>query len=213
MAEDRDADLALEGLVHDLNNVFQTIIESAELLEADRKWAAVGRTLRRCAGRGQRIVDGYCHATAGAPGVELDQVAAAAVEFARDVLTALRISGVEFRVDVERGVRLKGVPASWERALFNLLINAGQAMPDGGLVEIRGAAGASGVQITVTDDGPGIPEEVLPHIFKPRFSTSACRTGMGLHIVKSLVRQNGGAVEVSNRAGCRGAQFRITVPP
>ena len=212
MSEERDSDLALEGLVHDLNNVFQTIIESAELLDSDRKWSAVARTLRRSADRGRRIVDGYCGATGAVPTIDLDQVVQAAVEFAGDVLAALRISGVEFHLDVQRGMRLKGNPIAWERALFNLLINAGQAMPQGGVVQVSGCGDERQIEITVADDGPGIPEDVLPHIFNPRFSTSASRTGMGLQIVRSLVRKNGGAVQAVNRAGGRGAEFRITVP-
>jgi signal transduction histidine kinase len=212
MTEERETDLALEGLVHDLNNVFQTIVESAELLEPDRKWASLARTLRRSADRGRRIVDGYCETTAAVATVDLEQVVEAAVEFAADVLVALRISGVEFRRDVERGIRLKGHPTAWERVFFNLLINAGQAMPKGGAVSIQGRLNDDQVVVTVADDGPGIPEEVLPHIFKPRFSTSAKRTGMGLQIVKSLVRKNGGTVHAANRAEGRGAEFRITVP-
>jgi signal transduction histidine kinase len=172
----------------------------------------VARTLRRSADRGRRIVEGYCGTTAAAPAVELDQIVEAAVEFARDVLSALRISGVEFHRNLERGIRVKGNPIAWERALFNLLINAGQAMPQGGIVEVRGSENEKHVEITVADNGPGIPEDVLPHIFRPRFSTSSTRTGMGLHIVRSLVRKNGGAVHASNRAGGRGAEFRITVP-
>ena len=49
------ADLTLEGLVHDLNNVFQTIAESAELLEDDPRWEKLAHTLQRSAGRGHRI--------------------------------------------------------------------------------------------------------------------------------------------------------------
>jgi len=211
MAEERDVDLALDGLVHDLSNVFQTILESAELLSSDKKWTALARTLRRSADRGRRIVNGYRETTAAAA-ADLEAVVDAAIEFATDVLRALRITGVQFRRELDSGLRLKGDPAAWERVLFNLFINAGQAMPKGGVVDVRARLGENLVEITVADNGPGIPEEVLPQIFEPRFSTSKSRSGLGLHIVKSLVRKNGGTVQAANRAGNRGAEFRISVP-
>ncbi len=211
MPEERDADLALDGLVHDLSNVFQTILESAELLSSDKKWTSLARTLRRSADRGRRIVNGYRETTAAAA-ADLEAVVDAAIEFATDVLRALRITGVQFRRDLDSGLRLKGDPAAWERVLFNLLINAGQAMPKGGVVDVRARLSEDSVEITVADNGPGIPEEVLPQIFQPRFSTSKSRSGLGLHIVKSLVRKNGGTVQAANRAGNRGAEFRISVP-
>jgi signal transduction histidine kinase len=213
MPEEREVELALEGLVHDLNNVFQTILESADLLDADRKWAPVARTLRRSAQRGRRIVDGYCETTTAAATCDLEVVVQDAVEFAGDVLAALRISGVEFRPDIESGLRLKGSSTTWERILFNLFINAGQAMKKaGGVVEVGAKRNGDEIEIAVTDNGPGISQEVLPHIFKPRFSTSSARTGLGLHIVRSLVRRNGGAVQAQNRTDAPGALFRITVP-
>jgi len=212
MPEERDADLALDGLVHDLSNVFQTILESAELLHSDEHWIWLARALRRSAVRGQRLVDGYRETNVAAPTADLQTVVEDAIEFAADVLRALRITGVQFRRDLGAGLRLKGNPTTWERVLFNLLINAGQAMPKGGVVDVRTRLRENSVEITVADNGPGIPEEVLPQIFQPRFSTSKSRSGLGLHIVESLVRKNGGTVQAANRAGSRGAEFRISVP-
>jgi signal transduction histidine kinase len=210
MPADREQDLVLEGVVHDLNNVFQTILESVEVLAADEKWTSLARALRRSASRGQRIVTGL-HESAPAA-LELEAIVEDAMQFASDVLRVLRISGIEFDCNVEPGIRLPGPPTAWERVLFNLLINAAQAMRSGGAIEIHGRRSAGHVEIIVEDNGPGIPPEILPRIFQARFSTRPAGSGLGLHIVKSIVRENGGTVTASNREGRPGACFQITVP-
>ena len=94
MPADREQDLVLEGIVHDLNNVFQTILESVEVLAADEKWTSLARALRRSASRGQRIVTGL-HESAPAV-LELEAIVEDAVQFASDVLRVLRRHGFVF---------------------------------------------------------------------------------------------------------------------
>jgi signal transduction histidine kinase len=117
---------------------------------------------------------------------------------------------------LEPGIRLKGLPGAWERVFVNLFLNAAQAMKHSGTVHVRSRGGSAGVEIVVWDEGPGIPPEILPEIFQPHFSTKSSRRpafkGLGLHIVDSVVRQNGGAVTAANRAGGAGAEFTIRLP-
>jgi signal transduction histidine kinase len=101
--------------------------------------------------------------------------------------------------------------------LTNLFLNAAQAIAQGGTedrgsIEIAAARAGSAIEITVADSGPGIHPKILPRIFEPRFSTRAKRSGLGLHIVQTIVRQNGGEVTAANRPSGEGAQFRITLP-
>jgi signal transduction histidine kinase len=70
--------------------------------------------------------------------------------------------------------------------------------------------GAGVVEIVVRDEGPGIAPEILAGIFKPHVSTRG--SGLGLHIVETIVKQDGGEVRASNRAEGRGAEFTITIP-
>lgn len=104
------------------------------------------------------------------------------------------------------------IPAVLARAselkevLVNLLENARAAVPHGGRVEISAVldsrgAGTSDVTLTVTDDGGGIPEELLPRIFEPHFSTRSTGTGLGLAIVHRLVESWGGTTAVRSRVG------------
>ena len=78
------------------------------------------------------------------------------------------------------------------------------------MVEIRATTSEDGgVEIRVADEGPGIPTEILPRIFEPRFSTHASHTGLGLHIVESVVTENGGTVHAANRPEGKGAEICI----
>jgi signal transduction histidine kinase len=209
MAEQAAADLTREGVVHDLNNVFQTVSEAAYLLSSDPRWSSIAAMLDRSVERGRLIV--RCLGEKPASYGDLEQVVDSAIEVAGDVLQALRIPGIEFYRDIQPGIRLQGVPGCWERALLNLFVNAGEAMQQGGIVEVSARRVADQVEITVADNGPGIPEEVLPFVFRPSFSTRQRASGMGLHIVEDIVQRNGGTVSVTNRSG-GGAEFRITAP-
>ena len=120
---------------------------------------------------------------------------------------------LEFTRNIEEGVRMRGNATAWERVFMNLFLNAAQAMEEDGVVEIAAARTARGVEIVVSDDGPGISAKILPRVFEPGFSTRAKRSGLGLHIVKSIVAEHGGIVEASNRPNRQGAQFSILLPP
>ena len=66
--------------------------------------------------------------------------------------------------------------------------------------------------IRVSDNGPGIPEAILGKIFSPRFSTHGQHAGLGLHIVRTIVRETGGTVAAANGEKGAGAVFTITAP-
>jgi signal transduction histidine kinase len=102
-----------------------------------------------------------------------------------------------------------------ELALLNLVSNAVDAMADGG--ELRIDARATGtparVEVTVSDTGTGIPDDLLPRIFDPWVTTKERRhgTGLGLSITRDVVQRLGGAIEVSTRLGA-GTAFKVTLP-
>lgn len=92
----------------------------------------------------------------------------------------------------------------------NLVRNGLEAAPRGGHVTIELHDGRGAVHIRITDDGPGIPEDVLARIYEPFFSTKEGGTGMGMAIVHSLVTLHGGTIDVTT--GKTGTSFEITVP-
>lgn len=97
----------------------------------------------------------------------------------------------------------------------NLVENAGDAMPSGGVITIRGVADDRWVKVTISDDGPGIAPELHDMIFEFNFSDGAAarpgKLGFGLWWVKALMVRLGGSVSVESD-GCSGTTFRLKIP-
>lgn len=101
-----------------------------------------------------------------------------------------------------------------EQLMFNLLQNAVDAQPNGGRIGIRTVIPGNGtLNIDVTDAGPGIPPDVLPHIFEPFYTTKSSEkgTGLGLAIAKRIAEDHGGTIEARSENG-KGMTFSIILP-
>lgn len=92
-----------------------------------------------------------------------------------------------------------------------MFLNAVQAMSGQGVIEVKAARVAQWDEITIADTGPGIPQENVPQIFEPLFTTRAKGTGLGLAICKQIMEKHGGVIEVVH-PGAGGAVFRIRFP-
>jgi signal transduction histidine kinase len=115
-------------------------------------------------------------------------------------------------VDIPPDLRVTADPQLLENILLNLLLNAGQALGDGpGRIIVRATETPDRTRIAVADDGPGIPEEVLPRLFKPFFTTRTRGTGLGLTIVRKFVSVMDGRIEVETRPG-GGTTFTVVLP-
>lgn len=103
------------------------------------------------------------------------------------------------------------------QVFLNLLLNAGDAMPNGGNIRITGSLDANAAsrpalfRLLFSDNGCGIPPEFLPKIFDPFFTTKPEGTGLGLSIVHKILEQHGGLVEVESSVGV-GTVFKLTFP-
>ncbi|MEO8027745.1 MAG: HAMP domain-containing sensor histidine kinase [Bryobacteraceae bacterium] len=203
-------DLTIECLVHDLNNVFQTLLEAADLLTTDPQWAGLAGTIFRSVDRGKSITQSL---TASEPDqVDLTAAIDKSVQFAEDFVATALNGRVVFARDLAPGLKVKGASSVWERVFVNLFLNAVQEMPAGGRVHVHSRAVGDRAEIVVFDDGPGISATILNDIFKPRFSTSLSRSGLGLHIVATIVAQHHGSVLAGNRTDSTGAIFTISLP-
>jgi signal transduction histidine kinase len=133
---------------------------------------------------------------------------------------------VEMRVDVPEALRpLQGDPHQLRQIFTNLLTNAFEAMDGSGAIDITATAveaddeaasaaeQATGptIRITITDNGPGIPAEVVDRIFSPFFTTKPQGSGLGLAIVRKIVDAHDGRIDVGGRPG-GGTVFRVTLP-
>lgn len=100
-----------------------------------------------------------------------------------------------------------------KQALVALLVNAVEAMPEGGTLAVRAEGEPGGVRIAVADTGVGIPPDVLPHIYEPFFTTKegGSGVGLGLAVAYGIVEQHGGRIEVASELG-RGTTFEVHLP-
>ncbi|MCA1964590.1 MAG: response regulator [Prosthecobacter sp.] len=142
-----------------------------------------------------------------------------------------RAPRIEYRLEVAPGLPTLAVdPAQIRRLLGNLIRNAEQAQPHGGIITLRCQAhdpgesyphelpadhqeSPAGVIIEITDTGEGIPAENLPHIFEPYFSTRKAEnaTGLGLTVCESIAKAHGGSISVRSEPG-RGTAVRLYLP-
>ena len=98
-----------------------------------------------------------------------------------------------------------------KQAFYNVIKNAVQAMKSGGILRITSAASPEGVAITFTDTGGGISQENLTKVFEPYFTTKSSGSGLGLLIVRRIVRAHGGEIELQSNEG-QGLAFTIRLP-
>jgi two-component system NtrC family sensor kinase len=143
------------------------------------------------------------------------------VDLNRGIDDVLRIAGhtlKKHRAAVHRDYAplplVRCAPSQINQVLLNLVVNAAQALPeDGGNIGVQTRANGRFVEITVEDDGKGIPAEALSRIFDPFFTTKAVGkgTGLGLSIAYQIVRDHGGSISVESQPGA-GARFVVTLP-
>ena len=98
-----------------------------------------------------------------------------------------------------------------QQAFMNLLLNAVEAMGNGGELTVVTESANGGVKISIRDTGTGIASEHLPHVFDTFFTTKKHGTGLGLAIAKRIVAEHCGVIEVQSQPG-HGATFIITLP-
>jgi signal transduction histidine kinase len=107
-------------------------------------------------------------------------------------------------------------PKQIQQVFLNLILNAVQAMQDGGTLTISSTVvecrGTQMVRIAIADTGPGIPAQILGKIFTPFFTTKAQGTGLGLAICHKLVEQHNGTLSVTSEDGA-GTVFTVELPP
>jgi two-component system sensor histidine kinase PilS (NtrC family) len=127
------------------------------------------------------------------------------------------VPGLHIACHVDATIMIQGDARRLRQVFWNLLINANQAMPNGGEITLS-ATPVSHVEdnsvcceIVVSDTGPGIAPEDLGKIFDPFFTTKPGGTGLGLSIVHRIIEDHGGAISVESVLG-KGTTFRIRLP-
>jgi nitrogen fixation/metabolism regulation signal transduction histidine kinase len=111
----------------------------------------------------------------------------------------------------EPGLAVDADPDQLSRALRNLILNAMDALPQGGQIAVRAYRAGGEIAMEVSDTGAGLSKEECERLFTPYYTTKQHGTGLGLAIVQSVVSDHGGRISVESEPG-RGATFRIALP-
>jgi two-component system sensor histidine kinase AtoS len=114
---------------------------------------------------------------------------------------------------VQAPLQVQGDAEQLQQIFVNLMLNAIQAMPGGGILSLAASVDAEGewVRIEIADTGVGIPQEYLDRVFDPFFTTKEGGTGLGLSVTYRIVQVHGGRITVESREG-KGARFTISLP-
>jgi signal transduction histidine kinase len=111
-------------------------------------------------------------------------------------------------------VIIVGQPDRLKQAMLNILINALEAMPEGGMLDIALERADGSASITVRDNGPGIPPEVLDAIYDMHFTTKSGGTGVGLYVARSVMKSHGGTIDVAAvPEGGTSFTLKLPLPP
>jgi len=208
------------SIIHDLKNPLSIIGLTAEMAGSETAAPEFRRTasgrIRRQVDRINELVGEVLEFTQGT-----NQAAVLApvdyATFVNDVVAELRddleLKGVAVHVEGEPpAVMLLVHPARLRRVFHNLMHNAAQAMPDGGIVILRFTLKETRIITEIEDTGPGIPPDLAPKLFEP-FATYGKKegTGLGLSICKKIIEDHTGRIWTESKAG-RGAIFVFSLP-
>ena len=214
------------GVAHEINNPLASIAMCAESLESrleglapdDADSQIVKRYLEliqneafRCKGITEKLLD---FSRLG----EVRRQATALVALVADVADMLRhvgrFAGRSIEIDEGTDVLVMVNPQEIKQVVLNLLVNALDSIDESGHVRVGVRRSGEEVLLTVTDNGCGMTEEVLEHLFEPFFTRrrSGQGTGLGLSIVHRIIADHGGRIAAASAGAGQGSTFRVTLP-
>ncbi|HEY3064310.1 MAG TPA: GAF domain-containing protein [Methylomirabilota bacterium] len=213
------------GVAHDFNNLLASILGRAQLLlnrvqePQQRLWLEVFERSALDGAQTVRRLQDFTRIRRDEPlvAVDLNDVVMGALDITQSRWRddALR-QGAPVNVERQLAASLPAVPgdpAELREALTNLILNAVDAMPQGGTLTIATAFVNDHVEVTVRDTGVGIPESVREKIFDPFFTTKGPRgTGLGLSMTYGILSRHGARIDVETAEG-QGTTFRLTFRP
>jgi len=210
---------------HEFNNILMTIMNYAKSAIRDRSDAGRDKALAKILDASQRAAKITSTILAQARNRQDSLMPTDLGAIISDTLELLSREMRKYKVAIETSLDAATPPAllsgnQIQRVLINLLVNARQAMPEGGSIVVSLAPDltASQVVLTVRDSGLGIPREQLPHIFDSFYSTKSGPdetgkggTGLGLASCKEIIDAHNGRIRVESTVG-RGTAFIIRLP-
>jgi signal transduction histidine kinase len=210
------------GFIHEIKNHLGTLALNLQLLAEDFENPQTQRERRalervtRLHGECQRLVDlsndflrfARVRQVDTRP-VPLDEVVGRMIDF---LLPTARQQNIDIKWYTAADLPPVSLDVElFEQALLNLMLNAEQAMPDGGTLELLGRRDGDAVCLDVIDTGHGMTPDVLAKLFRPFHTTKQHGNGLGLPTARKVVLAHGGTIDVQSEPG-RGTKFTIRLP-
>ena len=220
------------GIAHDLNNVLAPIMLCVDLIKRknlDEPTLRMLETVETSAKRGSDLIK---QVLSFARGVEGDRSTVQIRHLIGDIEKIVKETfpkSISLRLDILPNLWTTLADATQlHQVLMNLCVNARDAMPHGGIIQVKAqnrildeqysrmnleAKPGSYVEVSITDAGMGMPPEILERIFEPFFTTKAIGkgTGLGLSTAYAIVKSHGGFINVYSEVG-KGTTFRVYIP-
>ncbi|HEV7765904.1 MAG TPA: ATP-binding protein [Thermoanaerobaculia bacterium] len=202
-------------VAHEFNNVLMGILPVAEVMA---RTPDGGPAIQRMAGlindsimRGRRLTEQILNFSKP---VEPALIPTPLDSWLTDNLSEMRsLAGkrIEINLNAPPGLVVSIDAPQMQQVLSNLIVNARQAMPEGGKITIGVEPDAETAALSITDDGTGMPLEIVERIFEPLFTTKRSGTGLGLAVAQQIVARHNGTIRVLSKEG-KGTTFQILLP-
>ena len=211
--------LLAAGVAHEVNTPLAVISNYIQMLakqmpESDPRHAIIEKIVKQTF-RASEIVNNLLNfsrtGAAEASNVDVNKVVEDTLALVSHPLKTSRIQVVKTLAEGLPAVR--GSANKLQQVFLNLFLNARDAMPSGGILEVRTSAHNGSVEIEVVDTGLGIPRELIHRIFDPFFTTKASGrgTGLGLSVSYGIIKEHAGKVDVRSAPG-KGTAFHVEFP-
>ena len=224
------------SIAHEIRNPLAAISGSIQILQKDIRRLDPGDQacklmdiVLRETDRLNHLITDFLHYARPGPLNPQPVVVGAAVDEVLELFESARPPGVAVHTDLEPGAGVLADPSKLRQVLWNLILNASEAMPEGGRLEVAARTGtpqegpaerrnatqedgkADWTEIVVGDEGVGIAPEALEQIFEPFFTTKRGGSGLGLAAVHRIIEDHGGSVRLESTLG-RGTRVKLRLP-
>ena len=204
--------------LHEVRNPLTTLKLSLQLLHKELKESKHEKSIKRMLeslDSANNLIDNYLRlAKPGIPKRQICKIGELIERIASFYAAEFSSRGISFTYSYSPSLPALSLDGDqFQQVLANILLNAAEATPSGGRVSLSAEydQGTESVRISVKDTGPGIAEDVLPHIFEPFYSSKEKGTGLGLYVCREIIHNHGGDIQLANNPD-RGCTVTIILP-